>query len=174
MGGTYEDAPGGKPLKRWFQEEWKDVGDKSYPVYRPTKRVSSATPLTPNEIDPKNLQAQIRRKQQIRGEKNLEPFQAKGGVANIHAISNPDVVFRKFQKYKGKDDATIALSDKPDKKYVVRVGNRSIHFGSTLPDFTRHGNEARRQRYLQRARGIEGRWRDDKYSANNLAINLLW
>lgn len=95
-------------------------------------------------------------------------------VKNIRSISNPDTVFRKFQRYKGKDDATIALSPKPDKKYVVRVGNRSIHFGSTLPDFTQHKNEARRQRYLQRARGIEGRWRDDKYSANNLAIHLLW
>lgn len=95
-------------------------------------------------------------------------------VKNIRSISNPDVVFRKFQKYKGSDDATIALSPRADKKYVVRVGNRSIHFGSQLPDFTHHHDPLRRQRYLQRARAIEGRWRNDKYSANNLAIHLLW
>lgn len=95
-------------------------------------------------------------------------------VKNINSISNPSVVFQKFQRYKGRDDATIALSPRPDKKYVVRVGNRSIHFGSTLPDFTQHHDQRRRERYLKRARGIKGCWRADKYSANNLAIHLLW
>jgi len=95
-------------------------------------------------------------------------------VANINEISNPKTVFKNFKRYKGSDDATIALSPKPDKKYVVSVGNRNIHFGSTLPDFTKTGNMERRFRYLQRARNIKGKWKHDKYSANNLAINLLW
>lgn len=90
LGGRYKDSPGGKPLKRWFQEDWKDVGDKDYPVYRPTKRVTSKTPLTVQEIDPKNLQQQIDRKQQIRGEENLKPFVGKGweniyGRTGFHA-----------------------------------------------------------------------------------------
>ena len=77
LGGTFKDT-GGKPLARWFKEDWKDVGNKEYPVYRPTKRISKDTPLTPGEIDPENLALQISEKQKIRGEKNLRPFQGKG------------------------------------------------------------------------------------------------
>ena len=42
-------------LGRWFQEEWKDIGGKDYPVYRPTKKVNEKTPLRTIEIDPKDL-----------------------------------------------------------------------------------------------------------------------
>ena len=95
-------------------------------------------------------------------------------MRDISDISNPATVFRRFKKYKGNDNATIDISPRPEKKYVVRVDGRSIHFGSTLPDFTKHKNQARRERYLQRATAIKGKWRNDKYSANALAINLLW
>jgi hypothetical protein len=63
-----------KPLKRWFAEEWKDIGHKDYPVYRPTKRINKKTPLTPDEIDEKNLKKQVKLKQKIKGDKNLPPF----------------------------------------------------------------------------------------------------
>ena len=77
MGGEYRDD-GERKLKRWFQEDWKDVGNKEYPVYRPTKRITKDTPLTPDEIDPENLEIQIEEKQKIKGDKNLSKFQAKG------------------------------------------------------------------------------------------------
>jgi hypothetical protein len=77
MGGTYEDDKKHRPLKQWFKEEWKDVGKEKYPVYRPTKVVSSSTPLTASEISPANLKKQIDKKQRIKGKKNLAPFQAK-------------------------------------------------------------------------------------------------
>ena len=73
-GGTYTDDRKPRDLKRWFAEEWTDIGGKAYPVYRPTKRVSKKTPLLASEIDPKNLQRQIALKQSIRGSKNLPPF----------------------------------------------------------------------------------------------------
>lgn len=79
MGGTYKDDGEEETLRRWFKEDWKDVGDKSYPVYRPTKRITKNTPLTPEEIDPKNLRQQVETKQKIKGTKNLKPFKAKGG-----------------------------------------------------------------------------------------------
>ncbi len=56
---------------------WKDVGNKDYPVYRPTKIISKDTPFTINEIDPKNLKKQSKLKQKIKGSKNLPPFQPK-------------------------------------------------------------------------------------------------
>ena len=34
--------------------------------------------------------------------------------------------------------------------------------------------EYRRNAYLKRATNIKGNWKDNKYSPNNLAINILW
>jgi len=74
LGGEYLDDKQPKNLKRWFKEEWKDIGNSTYPVFRPTKRINENTPLTPEEINPKNLKEQIKRKQVIKGNKNLSPF----------------------------------------------------------------------------------------------------
>jgi hypothetical protein len=77
LGGRYQDDNESKNLKRWFEEKWKDVGNQSYPVYRPTIRVNKKTPLTVDEIDTSNLKKQIKQKQVIRGNKNLSPFQKR-------------------------------------------------------------------------------------------------
>ncbi len=83
LGGTYSDD-GGRPLKRWFKEGWKDVGQKKgdYPLYRPTKRISKDTPATASEIGQKRLAEQDRLKQQYKGEKNLPSFSPRGGGAS--------------------------------------------------------------------------------------------
>jgi uncharacterized membrane protein YvbJ len=95
-------------------------------------------------------------------------------VSNINAISNPTKVRSNFNKYKGNDNATLALSEKSDKKYKVVHNGKTTHFGSKLEDFTKHGDLARKKSYLARSGGIAGKWKNDKYSANNLARNLLW
>jgi hypothetical protein len=77
LGGRYKDDNKEKDLKRWYKEKWEDVGHKDYPVYRPTIRISKNTPLTVNEIDKNNLKEQIKKKQIIKGKKNLPPFQKK-------------------------------------------------------------------------------------------------
>ena len=46
LGGRYADDSKPKNLKRWYKEQWYDVGNKSYPVYRPKVKVSKDTPLT--------------------------------------------------------------------------------------------------------------------------------
>ena len=74
MGGTYSNDNKPKKLKQWFKEDWKDIGGLEYPVYRPTKIINKTTPLTANEIEPKNLRHQILLKQRIRGRKNLPKF----------------------------------------------------------------------------------------------------
>jgi len=80
LGGKYKDDNKPKNLKRWFKEKWQDIGHESYPVYRPTIRINKKTPLTINEIDKKNLKEQIRRKQIIKGKKNLPPFKPKKNI----------------------------------------------------------------------------------------------
>jgi hypothetical protein len=78
LGGTYRNNPSSpKTLKRWFKEKWADIGHKSYPVYRPTKRINKHTPLTASEIDPVQARKQIRLKQKIRGKSNLPRFARK-------------------------------------------------------------------------------------------------
>ena len=76
-GGRYKDDGKPKNLKRWMKEEWKDIGNKEYPVYRPTKKINEKTPLTKSEIKPENLIEQIKLKQKIKGYKNLPKFLAK-------------------------------------------------------------------------------------------------
>jgi hypothetical protein len=77
MGGRYLGSSKDIGLDRWFKEDWTDVGNQMYPVYRPTKKVNKNTPLTIQEIDPKNLKKQIKLKQKIKGTKNLPPFKSK-------------------------------------------------------------------------------------------------
>jgi len=77
LGGTYTEDFKPKKLKTWFKERWADIGEKDYPVFRPTVRVNKDTPLTVQEIDPQNLKEQIALKQVIRGKKNLPDFRRK-------------------------------------------------------------------------------------------------
>jgi hypothetical protein len=82
LGGTYANTTkksvDDKPLKRWFLEQWKDVNphktSTSYPVYRPTKRITDKTPKTVKEIPKKKLEEQSKKKQIIKGKKNLSKF----------------------------------------------------------------------------------------------------
>tara|TARA_R110000822_G_scaffold148471_1_gene287467 strand:+ start:916 stop:1257 length:342 start_codon:yes stop_codon:yes gene_type:complete len=76
LGGTYKDDGKEKPLERWFAEKWKDVGNKTYPVYRPTIRITKDTPLLVSEINPFQLKEQIKLKQRIKGKSNLPNFKA--------------------------------------------------------------------------------------------------
>jgi hypothetical protein len=190
LGGEYDDD-GDKPLKRWFQEKWKDIGDKEYPVYRPTKRVSKRTPLTAAEIDPKQALKQIALKQKIKGDRNLPPFSSnqlkEGGGINVEVkklkktdllfkISNPIIVQKKAFEIYGKD-AIIYKSDKPQKKYKImnKFTGKFVYFGDgKMEDHHFHQDEKRRVNYLKRATNIKGNWRNDPYSPNNLSISLLW
>ena len=95
-------------------------------------------------------------------------------VVNINEISNPAKVRANFRKYKGNDDVKLELSEKKDKKYKVIVDGKTIHFGSTMPDFTKTADETKRKSYLARSAGIPGDWKKNKYSKNNLSRSLLW
>lgn len=85
-------------------------------------------------------------------------------------------------------------STRKDKKYMVKVGNKWIHFGAIVngkpmeqyKDSTGlglyskydHGDKERRKRYLARAKGIKNKqgkltWKD-KESSNYYSIRFLW
>ena len=73
-------------------------------------------------------------------------------------------------------EKTVQPSTRKNKKYMIKNDkNKLVHFGDLrYEDYTKHHDEDRLNRYLSRATKIKGNWRRDKYSPNNLAINLLW
>lgn len=70
----------------------------------------------------------------------------------------------------------VYISYKSTKKYMIKKPDgKFVHFGEMgYSDYTKHLDKARRDRYLKRAMNISGNWYEDPYSANMLAINLLW
>jgi hypothetical protein len=192
LGGTYSgEKPNKTGIARWFKEEWKDVGNQEYPVFRPTKRITKDTPLTPEEIKPANLKKQIALKQELKGDANLPPFEPKVGgkvVAlgvqaekipkqdEIWKWSNPEKVADNARKYLG-DMAVVFRSTKPKKKYMIfdPVNKKWVFFGEiNYEDFTKHQDPKRRENYLTRTASMKGNWKNNKYSANNLSRNILW
>ena len=116
---------------------------------------------------------------EIRPPENTEGRGLKGSDPNkekeILKYSNPDIVWDNGIKYL-KKNIVIALSTKKTKKYMVqRPDGKWIHFGAMgSQDFTLHKDNKRRLAYLKRTENIKGDWKKDKYSANNLARNILW
>ena len=90
-------------------------------------------------------------------------------------VSNPSKVIIKKNAYLGKN-IEIFISDRKDKKYMVLTPEgKRVHFGNiNFEDYSHHNNESRRDNYLKRASSIKGNWKADKYSANNLSLNILW
>ena len=71
----------------------------------------------------------------------------------------------------------IYRSTRKEKKYMVKDPklNKWVHFGQMgYEDYTKHKDKERRRNYLTRATNIAGDWKKNKYSANNLAIHILW
>jgi hypothetical protein len=86
--------------------------------------------------------------------------------------SDIEEVQKKAKRYLGKE---VQPSTRKGKKFMVFDGNKWIHFGQMgYEDFTKHKDPLRRERYRKRAFNIKGNWRDNKYSPNNLSINILW
>ena len=58
---------------------------------------------------------------------------------------------------------------------VLNPDNKYVHFGDNrYEDFTQHKDKDRQQKYLNRSSKIKGNWISNKYSPNNLSINILW
>lgn len=91
-------------------------------------------------------------------------------------VSNPDKVIKNAIKYFNDPNIKVYLSTTKSRKYMVYDDkNKKRHFGHIdYTDFTKHGDLARREAYLNRAYNIRGNWRNDKYSPNNLSLHILW
>ena len=69
----------------------------------------------------------------------------------------------------------ISKSSKAGKKYQAVVGDKTIAFGASgYEDFTTHGDEERKQRYLARHRKTEDWTRSGILTAGFYARWVLW
>ena len=96
-------------------------------------------------------------------------------MKDIDSYSNPQEVLKKVHKYFGRD-TELYLSTRKNKKYMIEDPNgKMVHFGQIpFEDYTKHHDEFRRNNYLKRTENMKGNWRDNPYSPNNLARNILW
>jgi hypothetical protein len=97
-------------------------------------------------------------------------------AVKVEKVSNPIMVLKKARELFG-EDTDIGFSTDSKKKYMIYDPNAKVwvHFGDiNYQDYTKHQDDIRRNNYLIRSGNIKGDWKDNPYSPNNLARNLLW
>lgn len=121
-----------------------------------------------------NKELQIAIANEKENKKRVEEFKQKEKL--LYEVSDPKVVKIKLSKWLNQE-VDLLLSPIKNKKYRIwdSRNNRYVDFGDIRhEDFTKHKDKDRRERYLQRATKIKGKWKSNPFSANNLAINGLW
>ena len=87
-------------------------------------------------------------------------------------ITNPYIVYTKLKNIYP-SDSEIKISTRKNKKYMIYDPNikKWFHFGSTMEDYTRHGDTKRQIIFLRR----NWRWAyADIYSSAYASYTLLW
>lgn len=95
----------------------------------------------------------------------------------VTSVSDPVVVIRNADKYLGKKNYELFISNAKNYKYtIIRSDNgRKIDFGGAgYYDYTKTKDERKRDAYLARSEKIKGNWKNDRWSRNWLSRNLLW
>ena len=96
----------------------------------------------------------------------------------LYKYSNPIIAQRAAYNYLGKH-AVIYKSKNFKKKYMIfdPKNEKWVYFGTLDPayeDYTKHKDPDRRRSYLSRAGNMNGNWKSNPYSPNNLSIHILW
>ena len=84
-------------------------------------------------------------------------------------------VIKNAKSYLGNDVIILPSTRKNKKFMIMNPDNKYVHFGDKrYEDFTQHKNKDRQQNYLKRSSNIKSNWKNNKYSPNNLSMNILW
>lgn len=63
----------------------------------------------------------------------------------------------------------LKKSNKPDKKFMVTIGNKTIHFGARgMSDYTKHKDKSRMKRYMSRHK------RRENWSSGGIKTAGFW
>lgn len=103
---------------------------------------------------------------------------------------NPNLylnLVKRWADLNGYDSNNLFFSNKKNKKLMYKHNNKFTHFGQVnyndfiiynLLEFYNkvpNGTATKKRRnYRSRAENIKGDWKLNKFSPNNLAINILW
>jgi hypothetical protein len=69
----------------------------------------------------------------------------------------------------------LSRSTRPDKKYMVKIDNRTIHFGQLgYSDYTKHRDKERMKRYISRHKSRENWNKSGIKTAGFWSRWLLW
>ena len=145
-------------LARWFDEKWVNIckanrppcgrmrNTSTYPLCRPTKKISRQTPKLAKELTLNEI-------------KRLCKMKIKKPEKKIN--------FRTCIKLK--------KSTRKNKKYMVKFSNCMVHFGCMgYSDFTKHKDENRKARYLKRHAKQENWTRSGICTAGFWSRYILW
>ena len=70
---------------------------------------------------------------------------------------------------------TLQKSTSPDKKYMARIDNKTVHFGAKgYSDFTKHRDMSRKKRYISRHRSRENWTKSGIKTAGFWSKQVLW
>ena len=100
----------------------------------------------------------------------------KNFTKKLRRFSDPQVAQNMAYRYLGKT-AKLYPARNPSKKYSIfdPKHKKWVNFGQIgYQDYTKHRDKRRRKNYLARSKSIRGDWKRNKYSANNLSMNVLW
>jgi len=95
---------------------------------------------------------------------------------SLNKYSNPRIAQKKAITYLGKK-ARLYPATRRHKKYKIYnpINKTWVHFGQLgYEDFTKHKDKQRRKNYLTRTKSIQGAWKNNPYSPNNLSRKILW
>lgn len=146
-----------KGLQRWFAEKWRNqrntVGYKyKSDIYRPTKRITKATPITFNELTKKQIRSARKEKAKT---KRVRRFNIKGGRninmnERILEITKPTVKNKKY--------TAVVENIKTNKQRKISFGGlgyEQYKDSTKLKLYAKynHGNLKRRNNYFNRHSG---------------------
>jgi hypothetical protein len=74
-------------------------------------------------------------------------------------------------------DQPVQISTRQYKKLMIKnpFTNKFVHFGDIrYKDYLNTMDRTKRMKFLNRTSNMRGNWKDNDYSANNLARRILW
>ena len=103
-------------------------------------------------------------------------FTARRFSKKLQKFSNPRKSQSKAFSYLG-HSAKLYPATNIHKKYKIfdSIHNKWVSFGQMgYEDYTKHKDKSRRKNYLARSTKMNGHWKNNPYSPNNLSIHILW
>ena len=144
---------GSKPLKRWFDEEWKTQdGSKVYKkksdIFRPTKKINEKTPTTHKELSKGEITA-ARKEKSTRG--RVKNFRFPKGM------KEKIIDFKKGSR--GKKYEALIIDSRGNQRSIAFGASKFEHFKDTTGkgfwSKKNHGSVSRRKAYFNRHSGVD-------------------